>query len=188
MNVARRFLTTAASTSKAASAGSGPIQQLPEFVEARHLPDALYNLIRRSIAARPEGSTGPIGIRNPFLGVSDTDAWTVPISPRRQKKFLAEYPAWALPPSPLNRLDEPKAVRWRDGTIVTWEGVVPAETTPPGLYGSRRRMFKGKKHEREKPVRVQERQERLDGMPARIEQWKKTKDDARRKITPSLPF
>jgi hypothetical protein len=66
----------------------------------------------------------------------------VPISARRQKQYLQTYPGWALPPSPLNRTDEPKAVQWTDGTLVTWQGAVLAEKKALGLYGSRKRMFK----------------------------------------------
>ncbi|WOO84973.1 uncharacterized protein LOC62_06G008479 [Vanrija pseudolonga] len=189
MNAARRFLTTTATTSKAAAAAS--IQAIPEVVDARVLPNALFNLIRRNIEARPEGSSGPIQIRNPFIGIANeghNGAWVVPISARRQKQYLQQYPGWALPPSPLNRVDEPKAVQWVDGTLVTWEGSVPAEKKALGLYGSRKRMFKGHKHEREKASRVQERKDRLEGMEKRIEMWKKTKEEAKKKLKPSLPF
>jgi hypothetical protein len=54
---------------------------------------------------------------------------------------------------------------------VTWSGEVGEEQNKT-LYGSRRRMFKGHKHERERPERERETKERMSGMEKRINDWR----------------
>lgn len=130
----------------------------------------------------PPSST--YSIPNPFLkhesssGASTSSS--VPqhtprtISRRREKQLLDHYSGFVLPPSDLNRLPETPSIRWVNGeeeVTVTWSGEVGEEQNKT-LYGSRRRMFKGHKHERERPERERETKERMSGMEKRINDWR----------------
>jgi hypothetical protein len=94
------------------------------------------------------------------------------ISRRRQKQLLAHYGDFALPPSPLNAAALAAELRWEDGSVVSWAGDAEAKDTN-SLYGGRKRMFKGHKHEREKPDKMRDTAERMKGMGKRVEDWKK---------------
>lgn len=61
---------------------------------------------------------------------------------------------------------------------VQWAGDASPEVKKT-LYEGRRVMFKGHKHEREKPEREKETQERLAGMAKRIEEWQKVSQNNR---------
>lgn len=157
-------------------------------VPASNLPPVLYRRIAKHISQlRAAGeTTQTVSIPNPFLlhrstekatyAARDSYSWHKPqISPRRQKQLLQFYPAEELPVSALNTQSEKRSVVWEDGTIVTWAGKVREKTqkVKQGPYAGRKIMFKGHLDERKRPQKLAERQERLDGMPKRIADWRK---------------
>jgi hypothetical protein len=177
MSIARRFFTT---TTRRCNGLATP--ETPAQLSAIDLPPTIYTIIARHIAMSPPAST--YTIPNPFLmHKPSSDASTsssVPqhspraISRRREKQLLDHYSGFVLPPSDLNRLPETPSIRWVNGeeeVTVTWSGEVGEEQNKT-LYGSRRRMFKGHKHERERPERERETKERMSGMEKRINDWR----------------
>jgi hypothetical protein len=177
MSIARRLFTT---TTRRCNGLATP--ETPAQLSAIDLPPTIYTIIARHIAMSPPSST--YTIPNPFLmHKPSSDASTsssVPqhspraISRRREKQLLDHYSGFVLPPSDLNRLPETPSIRWVNGeeeVTVTWSGEVGEEQNKT-LYGSRRRMFKGHKHERERPERERETKERMSGMEKRINDWR----------------
>jgi hypothetical protein len=177
MSIARRLFTT---TTRRCNGLANP--ETPAQLSAIDLPPTIYTIIARHIAMSPPSST--YTIPNPFLmhkPSSDASTSTsVPqhspraISRRREKQLLDHYSGFVLPPSDLNRLPETPSIRWVNGeeeVTVTWSGEVGEEQNKT-LYGSRRRMFKGHKHERERPERERETKERMSGMEKRINDWR----------------
>ena len=177
MSIARRLFTT---TTRRCNGIATP--ETPAQLSAIDLPPTIYTIIARHIAMSPPAST--YTIPNPFLmHKPSSDASTssaVPqhspraISRRREKQLLDHYSGFVLPPSDLNRLPETPSIRWVNGeeeVTVTWSGEVGEEQNKT-LYGSRRRMFKGHKHERERPERERETKDRMSGMEKRINDWR----------------
>ena len=151
MNTSRQLL---ASTSALPSVATPRIQQLP-------LP--LYRLIARQ-------ATPDLALPNPFIPQFTQTHRPAAISARRQKQMRAIYPAESLPPS-AKLPSQPSTIMYEVGEV-KWTGQVKATNTPHGVYGTRKRMFKGRKHDRIKPVRMQETQKRMDGMDKRIAEWR----------------
>jgi hypothetical protein len=185
MSIARRLFTT---TTRRCNGLATP--ETPAQLSAIDLPPTIYTIIARHIAMSPPAST--YTIPNPFLmHKPSSDASTssaVPqhspraISRRREKQLLDHYSGYVLPPSDLNRLPETPSIRWVNGeeeVTVTWSGEVGEEQNKT-LYGSRRRMFKGHKHERERPERERETKERMSGMEKRINDWRSVSHRLRR--------
>jgi large subunit ribosomal protein L25 len=177
MSIARRLFTTTARQCNVAATSTTPAQ-----LSAVDLPPTIYTIIARHIAISPPSSS--YTIPNPFLkhesSVGASSSSTTPqhtpraISRRREKQLLDHYSGFVLPPSDLNRLPETPSIRWVNGeeeVTVTWSGEVGEEQNKT-LYGSRRRMFKGHKHERERPERERETRERQSGMEKRINDWR----------------
>lgn len=159
---------------------------MPTHITPADLPPTIYTLIARHIAQSAPSTS--YAIPNPFLthapapnpeaaaASSSTSHQHTPraISRRREKQLLEHYPEFVLPPSKLNPLASSPTIRWSDGerdVDVTWTGEV-GEVKPKSLYGSRKRMFKGHKHERERPEREKETKERMQGMEKRIKDWR----------------
>lgn len=151
MNPSRHLL---ASTSALPSVATPRIQQLP-------LP--LYRLIARQ-------ATPNLTLPNPFIPQSAETHRPAMISARRQKQMRAIYPAESLPPS-AKLPGQPSNIMYEVGEV-KWTGEVKATNKPHGVYGTRKRMFKGRKHERMKPIRMQETQKRMEGMDKRIAEWR----------------
>jgi hypothetical protein len=177
MSIARRLFTT---TTRRCNALANP--ETPAQLSAIDLPPTIYTIIARHIAISPPAST--YTIPNPFLmhkpSSDASSSSSVPqhtpraISRRRERQLLDHYSGIVLPPSDLNRLPETPSIRWVNGeeeVTVTWSGEVGEEQNKT-LYGSRRRMFKGHKHERERPERERETKERMSGMEKRINDWR----------------
>ena len=177
MSIARRLFTT---TTRRCNVIANP--ETPAQLSAIDLPPTIYTIIERHIAMSPPSSS--YAIPNPFLmhkASSDaSSSSSVPqhapraISRRREKQLLDHYSGIVLPPSDLNRLSQTPSIRWTNGeeeVTVTWSGEVGEEQNKT-LYGSRRRMFKGHKHERERPERERETRERMSGMEKRITDWR----------------
>lgn len=183
MSIARRLFSTTIRRADAL-AESG----MPTHISPADLPPTIYTLIARYIAQSAPSSS--YAIPNPFLthqasasteASSSTSAAASAhqhtpraISRRREKQLLEHYPEFVLPPSKLNPLPSSPTIRWNDGqreVDITWAGEL-GDIKPKSLYGSRKRMFKGHKHERERPERERETQERLQGMEKRIKDWR----------------
>ena len=179
MSIARRLFSTTVSRLNVLTEG-----QAPPHISTADLPPTIYTLIARHIA-QSEPSTS-YSIPNPFLthraattteaeGSSSHQYTPRAISRRREKQLLEHYPEFVLPPSKLNPLSTTKSnIRWNDGerdVEIIWTGEL-GDLKEKSLYGSRKRMFKGHKHERERPERERETQERLQGMDKRINDWR----------------
>jgi hypothetical protein len=177
MSIARRLFTTTSRRCEALVNTETPAQLSPI-----DLPPTIYTLIARYIAQSPPSTT--YSIPNPFLmhkpsaeaSSSSAAPQNIPraISRRREKQLLEHYSGIVLPPSKLNPIGEAPTIRWNDGekeVTIQWAGEVGDETKK-SLYGSRRRMFKGHKHERERPERERETKERMQGMEKRIKDWR----------------
>lgn len=209
MSIARRLFTT---TSRRCNTSATP--ETAAQLSAADLPPTIYTIIERHIAQSPPSST--YTVPNPFLmhkpSSEPSSSTAVPqhtpraISRRRERQLLDHYSGIVLPPSPLNRLPETPSIRWLHGeeeVTVTWSGEV-GEDQGKSLYGSRRRMFKGHKHERERPERERETKERMTGMQKRINDWRsvsrsaldsigrlltnQSQADAKSQARPSIPF
>ena len=130
-----------------------------------------------------------VNVPNPFIitqqQVEDFTPWRQgrfktefrkAISGRYQRVLMAKYPRIFLPPSPLNPLEKVPRIRWdegpRSGIFVSWTGTFKQDTGPKGLYAGRTKVFKYKKHERAKPERVADIQERMDTMDERVAKWR----------------
>ncbi|KAK4683706.1 hypothetical protein P7C73_g6525, partial [Tremellales sp. Uapishka_1] len=154
------------------------------------LHPTIYRIVEREIFNRYQtgasSSSSTLTIANPFLthriqkdlpssSVAAQPSYThvPPAIPRRRQKQLAEF-CWpsSLPPTSSNEPSLP--IKWHDGTMVSWAGDFK-EVQSKGVYGGRRRMFKGHKHERERPAREKDIASRVAGMPKRIEEWKKVR-------------
>lgn len=179
MSIARRLFSTTVERLNVLADG-----QAPTHISTADLPPTIYTLIARHIA-QSEPSTS-YSIPNPFLthrAVATTEVPEVStshqhtpraISRRREKQLLEHYPDFVLPPSKLNPLSTTPTIRWNDGqrdVEIVWTGEL-GDLKPKSLYGSRKRMFKGHKHERERPERERETQERMQGMDKRINDWR----------------
>jgi hypothetical protein len=178
MSIARRLFSTTTRRCEALVNSEAPAQLSPI-----DLPPTIYTLIARYIAQSPPSAS--YAIPNPFLlHKASTEASSssspVPqhtpraISRRREKQLLEHYSGIVLPPSKLNPLSNAPTIRWNDGerdVTISWAGEVGDEAKK-SLYGSRRRMFKGHKHERERPERERETKERMQGMDKRIKDWR----------------
>lgn len=94
---------------------------------------------------------------------------------RVQKTLLAQHPAWCLPPSPINPIENVPSIRWDEnkytGTILHWVGEWSPKA-PKGIYANRGVIFKGKRRERERDAKKEELAERVAGMDERIAKWK----------------
>lgn len=136
------------------------------------LPLSLFRLIAR--AATPTGSPHPtLSVPNPFVPQFTTSYRPAAISARRQKQLRALYPPESLPPS-ARTPQQPASILYDVGEV-HWTGDVKATGKPHGVYGTRKRMFKGRKHDRLKPGRVLETKERMDGMDKRIADWRQVR-------------
>ncbi|KAL7421354.1 hypothetical protein Q5752_004239 [Cryptotrichosporon argae] len=190
---ARASGTAFSAEARAAADASALVPHRAEapFVNAAHIPPVLYRHIQRQLAARGTADIGsPVQIRNPFLRPRNANLTTPPpISSRRQAQLAQVYGADLLPSLTVSGSTPAAAapVKWFDGTLVSWSGTVLART-PTSVYGTRKRMFKGHRAERERKGRDEDRRERLDGMERRIADWKRATADAREKERPSLPF
>ncbi|BEI85158.1 hypothetical protein CcaverHIS002_0505590 [Cutaneotrichosporon cavernicola] len=180
------------------------MDQLPKPIlkqVARDLERAKAAALERA-AKRGEKFDGIVSVQNPFLSfwrpspdpnMRSKFLWTGASIPRRHQKLLLEkYPAVMLPPSETNPVRHAPPIVWNDGTIITWKGSwkPKAETS---LYASRRLQsngtyFKGTKAERDAPARKAEREERMAGMPKRIEEFRKSKKGTKVTGRSAVPF
>lgn len=140
---------------------------------ATDLPPVISRYIQRHLSKYPSSTAVP----NPFLVHRSSDsAYTERyISRRREKQLRYWYDPSSIPPSPLSiQAGQDIQLASESGEVrsIQWAGDASLKTKKT-LYEGRRVMFKGHKHEREKPERRKETEERLAGMDKRIEEWKK---------------
>ena len=93
-------------------------------------------------------------------------------SRRRQLQLAQDYQVGSIPPSPYLPVNHDIKVEYAQGKIVQFIGVVE-RAVKKGVYGDRKRMFRGHKHERQAAGRKKETEERLEGMEKRVTEWKK---------------
>ncbi|KAH9811110.1 hypothetical protein DFH28DRAFT_476120 [Melampsora americana] len=101
-----------------------------------------------------------------YLGLIESD--TLPIKPRSQGMMMI-------------------------GAEEKKRSILPKYSKPQflpnfGVYGTRRKVFKGKKRERERDEKVEEVRKRMDGMELKIAQYRKEWRLNKEKSKPSLPF